>query len=324
MSDDHWFLPGPIDADIPPPRRADGRRLVDPAQWLSAQAGLAVPLARATQALGALEATVAGDPGMIRRLALAEVEAMLWAAGTPLPREEIGRDLMAARAGSDPRILALARWALRRLEGQSDPSQLREFLGLHRVGTAAEAGRQTGAAFDAAAAEFLLLLDERLHPLVRAALAMAAWPLAGLSRDEDLAEAASFAARVAAADLDRLPFAPLGVAGRRVWRDSGPVPDRLACWLAAFHAGANHARAEAMRLDAWAARAREATAFIKGDTPARVIAALRSAPLMTTEMVEQDIGASRNTAERMLARLLDMGLIREITGTRRFRLWAAP
>ena len=63
---------------------------------------------------------------------------------------------------------------------------------------------------------------------------------------------------------------------------------------------------------------------MKGDTPARVIAALRAVPLMTTEMVEVDIGASRDTAERVLARLHQMGLIREITGTRRFRLWSAP
>ena len=319
MMEKSWFLP---EDDAPPPPV----RLDDAQDWRAAQAGLAVKLARAAQALGALEATLDGDAGMIRRLALAEVEAMLWAEGTPLAREEIGRDLMAARAGADRQVLAKARWALRRLEGQADPRQLRGFLGLHRVDDAAAAGRATGAAFDAAARELLARLDDGgLHPLTRAAMAVALWPLAGLSGPEDIAEAASFAARIAATDLTAMPFAPMGQAGRRVWRSQGgSVADRLDRWLDAAAAGAGHARAEALRLDGWAARAHAEVAHMKGEAPARVIAALRATPLMTTEMVEQQIGASRDTAERVLARLQGMGLIREMTGTRRFRLWSAP
>lgn len=326
MSDDDlWFLPGPTEEDAPPLARADRRALIAPADWLAAQAALAVKLARAAQALGALDQAVAGDPGMIRRLAMIEIEAMLWAEGTPLPREDIGRDLMAGRASSDPQVMAKARWALRRLEGQADPADLRSFLALHRVDDPAQTGRAAGDGFDAAARDFAALIaDPGLHPLTRAAMALTAWPLAGLSPDEDLAEAACFAARIGAADLDALPFTPLGQSGRRVWRQSGPAQARLSAWLDALQGGAARARAEAIRLDDWAARATAATARMKGDTPARVISALRAAPVMTTEMVEQQIGASRDTAERSLARLLAMGLIREITGTRRFRLWSAP
>lgn len=325
MSDDDlWFLPGPPEDDDPP-HRSGQRALVEPADWLRAQGAHAIRLARAAQALGALDATVAGDPGMIRRLAMFEVEAILWAEGTPLPREDIGRDLMAGRAGSDPQVMAKARWALRRLEGQADPADLRGFLALHRVDDPVDTGRAAGHSFDAAARDFAGLIgDAGLHPLTRAAMGLAAWPLAGLSPDEDLAEAACFAARIAAADLDALPFAPLGQTGRRIWRQSGPVDARLAAWLDALCDGALRARAEAVRLDDWAARASAETLRMKGDTPTRVIAALRAVPVMTTEMVEQEIGASRDTAERVLARLHQMGLIREITGTHRFRLWSAP
>lgn len=325
MSDDDlWFLPGPIEDEAPLPR-SDRQSPVDPGTWLTAQAGLALPLARAAQALGALDAHVAGDQGMIRRLAMIEVEAMLWAEGTPLPREDIGRDLMAGRASSDRQVMAKARWALRRLEGQADPADLRSFLALHRAHDPAETGRAAGDSFDAAARDFAALIaSPALHPLTRAAMALSAWPLTGLSPDEDLAEAAVFAGRIAAADLELLPFAPLGQAGRRIWRQSGTPETRLAAWLDTIRDGAQRARAEAIRLDDWAARARASTARLKGDTSARVIAALRAAPLMTTEMVEIEIGASRDTAERMLAKLHQMGLIREITGTRRFRLWTAP
>ncbi len=40
-------------------------------------------------------------------------------------------------------------------------------------------------------------------------------------------------------------------------------------------------------------------------------------------MIEQAAGISRDTAERLLARMQDMGLVREITGASRFRIWAA-
>ena len=67
----------------------------------------------------------------------------------------------------------------------------------------------------------------------------------------------------------------------------------------------------------------QATARIKGDNPARVIAELAAHPLLSAAMLEAQTGISRDTAERLLARLRDMGLAREITGGRRFRLWTA-
>ena len=39
--------------------------------------------------------------------------------------------------------------------------------------------------------------------------------------------------------------------------------------------------------------------------------------------VEAEAGISRITAERMLNRLAQMGLTREVTGGSRFRFWAA-
>ncbi|MFV0292813.1 MAG: hypothetical protein ACK5II_06205 [Paracoccus sp. (in: a-proteobacteria)] len=133
--DDLWFVPGPVREDSPYGRRTDRLSLIDVRGWEQAQASLVVPLARAAQALGALDAVVVADRGMIRRLALVEAKAMLWAEGTPLPREDIGRDLMAARASSisSPGVMAKARWAIRRLEGQADTADLREFLDLRRI-----------------------------------------------------------------------------------------------------------------------------------------------------------------------------------------------
>jgi DNA-binding IclR family transcriptional regulator len=77
------------------------------------------------------------------------------------------------------------------------------------------------------------------------------------------------------------------------------------------------------RLTDWAQAAREATAAIKGQNPARIIAALAAHPILHTAQVEDLAGISRDTAERLLSRMRGMGLVREITGARRFRLWAA-
>lgn len=327
--DDPW--PGGL---APPLPVADRRRLLLPADWIAAEAGLAHALADAALAVGRLDADLAATPsgaraGAIRRLALIETEAMLWAQGTPLRREEIGRDLMEARADTDLAAMAQARWAVRRLEGQSDPDDPRGFLGLHRVDAAglAEplAQRPAGAEFDDAAQGFLADMQDftGLHPLSRGPVAAALWRIAGLSATDDLLESAVWCGRRLAGGCEALVFLPLGRHGRSVWNGGGAPAERLGRHLGALRDGATEARAQLLRVAAWASRAREACTGIRGQNPARVIAALAAHPLMNTAMVEDAAGISRDTAERLLARMAEMGLVREITGTRRFRLWTA-
>lgn len=325
---DLWFLPPEHDpSDIPLPR-ADRTPLVDPAAWVAGQGAQAADLARAAMAVGRLEEVVAATPGAIARLAALEVEAMLWAAGTPLKREEIGRDLTALRESADLAAHRLARWALRRLAGQGALHDLRGFLGLHRAEAPgldeAVAPRPMGQAFDDAAAVFGAAMDALdAHPITRAAYARTAWRLADLSPDTDLIEAATWSARAMAEGCAALPFVPMGSFGRRVWHGTVPVADRLGDHYRAVTDGATAARLTLLRLRDWAVRAREATAGIKGDNPARIIAALMAQPLATTEAIEQAADTSRDTAERLLARMAAMGLVREVTGARRFRLWTA-
>lgn len=303
-----------------------------PGAWIAAQAGLAVELGRAGFALGRLDGMLAALPadaraGAVTRLALIEVEAMLWAQGTPLRREEIGRDLMEARAGADLEAMRLARWGLRRLEGQGDPADLRGFLGLHRAEVsgldALLATRPTGGGFDAAAAEFHAMAAglSAVAPLARAPGLRMAWRICGLSAPEVLAEPAVWTARGMAEGCEVLGFVPLGRHGRGVWVDTGPLPERMARHLAAVTAGLVEARRELARVADWQARALAAVARIKGDNPGRVVAALAAHPILSAAMLEEAAGISRDTAERLLSRLQRLGLAREITGGRRFRLW---
>jgi hypothetical protein len=313
----------------------DPRTAADPADleaWLRAQAALAVPLAEAAGALGRLDATLAGltpeaAAGAVTRLALAEIEAMLWAGGIVLPREEIGRDALDARAASDPEAMRLARWALRRLEGQGALTDLPGFLGLHRTAGSepGAAARLRGPDFARGAADYLarLAAAAELHPMVRGCLAGLLWRQAGLSPPDRVIEPAVHAARLMAQGCERLSFAPLGPAGRRVWTAGGAVEERLAAHLAALSTGARASREEIRRIEAWAAEARRATAAIRGENAGRVIAVLAARPLASAEDVATGAGISRMTAERMLNRLTEMGVFREITGASRFRLWRA-
>lgn len=310
---------------------------LDIGPWRAAQAALAPLLAEAAMAAGRLDATLASLPrdaaqGAIGRLALIETETMLWAEGLVLGRDEIGRDLAGARAGSDPQAMRLARWTMRRLVGQGRLADLPGFLGLYRGGAAASGAasalpemRPRGADFDDAASEFLSVMGglAGLHPLSRGPLALMAWRLAGLSPPERVAESAAWSARDMAQGFEALAFLPLGRHGRRVWTAYGPPEDRLAAHLAGLRDGATEARSEVLRLCRWADAARAATATIKGANPARVIEALAARPLLSAPEAEAITGLSRITAERMLNRMTAMGLIREVTGGRRFRLWTA-
>ena len=333
-AEDLWFLPDPDDAldshDIPLPK-VQNDPLVRPDEWIAAQGTHAALLARAALAVGQLDMVVAGmgpdaGQGALERLALREVEALAWAAGTPISLEEIGRDQMLARAATDLEGLQLARWAVRRLTGKGSIKDLRGFLGLHL-----QQGpdlpdkllpRLTGNMFDEAAAEFLAAIENLVeaHDFTTAAFARYFWRLSDLSPDGSQIEGAVWAARQMARGCQALTFVPLGQGARNLHRTG---TEGFLHFLRAVEQGATAARFELQRLALWRDHARTQTSGIKGDNPARIIDALLAKPMATTEMIEQGAGVSRATAERLLARMLEMDLVREVTGANRFRIWAA-
>ncbi|MDH2328917.1 helix-turn-helix domain-containing protein, partial [Cereibacter sp. SYSU M97828] len=73
----------------------------------------------------------------------------------------------------------------------------------------------------------------------------------------------------------------------------------------------------------WQQRALAGMADLGGSNPARLIAALAARPYATAEDLAHAASVSRDTAERLLPKLHARGLLREITGRGRYRLWAA-
>lgn len=301
--------------------------------WYQAQAIHASLLADTALELGRLDGMLAAMPfdtrfGARRRLALIEAEEMAWAQGTPVARDEIGRDLMDARTGTDLEALAQARWAQRRLEGQGPLDDLRAFLGLRRNADLAPAdhaltSRSTGAGFDEAARAFLGDVEalSDLHPLIRAPLHILLWRQAGLSGDDMIIEAAVWSGRAMTAGSEGVVFAPLGRQGRSAWAVGGVAEMRVMRHLQAVRSGARDARMMLVRLSVWTAEAMAWAQAQNGPSPERVIEVLAAHPLSNAALIETRTGLSRITVERILTRLHAAGLVRELTGATRFRLW---
>lgn len=336
MDDDLWFLPGPpddaSDDDLPPgapplpfaPRGA----LFDMGDWRRAQNGLAQPLADLAQVFGELDARLRlAPPGARSALALREAADLSWWTGDRLALDRLSL-WCALRIGStddSEQALSRAGWAVRRLSGGADPAAgLAAFLDRPAEG-AAEMAPDTGPEPGAVATLSQLLADaDDLHPVTQAAVLFQAWRMLGAHRSRDT-EAAVMAARHAAT-MSRRPgagalFLPLALTGGAALR-AAPDPARgLAIWLA----GAERATLAALlaldRIEAWQTRAMTATADLSGRTPARLIAAVLRWPLVTAPLAETETGASRAAVQRNLDLMTKRGLLREVTGQGRYRVW---
>lgn len=308
-----WFLPDEADGaeDLPPLPRADRRRLIDPAAWAAAQAALAAELADLAWLHGRLEARLsAGPPGWRHRLALIEAAEMSWAVGDRIPAERLAlwQALRLSGVQEDSLALARAAWALRRLLGpEVGPDG----------GLAGFFGRQGG---QEALAEIVMLRGELsgLHPVVQAVALGQGWRIIGPEGPSGQIEALVLAGRLAGSGWGAgfVPQAAARVGG-------GPAQDHLARWLAGAAGATRAALAHLDRLSAWQARAGAALQDKQGRTAGRLVAALAEWPLVTAPMAQALTGASTASVLRNLSLMAERGLLREVTGQGRYRVWTA-
>ncbi len=76
-------------------------------------------------------------------------------------------------------------------------------------------------------------------------------------------------------------------------------------------------------IEAWSARAEIEMSPLSGKTPRALRAVLTEWPLVSAPMAETMTGASRAAVQRNLAWMEARGLIREMTGQGRYRMWRA-
>jgi hypothetical protein len=352
---DLWFLPDEgavLDEDhLLPGPRVERRGLFDAAEWQEAQNRLSGELAELAAVFGALDERLRSGPpdrcaGWTQRLALLEVAELGWWTGERIGIERLALWIGAriGATGEDAQALAGAGWAVRRLTSGPPPAAAGWEPGL--VAFLGRTAPETEAVPDAIAdlAEVMAATDG-LHPVTQAAILFHAWRMLGQASQtpdgvRDV-EAATLAARHGAAMARRdsrrsseaferradgsggARFLPLALTGPTALRAAGPVPDRLARWIA----GATQATLAALlhvdRIGDWQVHATAVTHDLSGRTPARLIEALTAWPMISAPVAEKLTGASRAAVQRNLDVLVARGLVREVSGQGRYRVWAA-
>ena len=350
---DLWFLPGPMEDEpdyLPPgpPPEAKESDVVD--AWRAAEAGQAAQLARVAARLGILDERLRRGPaGWRHRLALIEAADLSW-----LTQDRIGLDrlslYMALRVSTvtdDAQALYRIGWTMRRLTGGPAPlarrsgiADLETFLDRRDRPGQGERLEEAKApsrvvemaereAFEDRAAGWLAMMDqaEDLHPVTRACMGFHLWHVAELSPVDDPLEAAVTAARVAVADLTPSGsatgaiFAPIAMGGGGGFRAIGDPPARLARWLNAMESATFAALRKLEEIEAWAAAAERTMALLSGKTPPMLRDLFTSWPLVSVQLADKLTGAHRATVQRNIDWMEERGLIREVTGQGRYRMW---
>ncbi len=321
-----WFLPGPFEEEpdnLPPGPRAEPREALVLDDWRKAEAENAARLARVAGRLGALDDRLRRSPeGWRHRLALIEAADLIRLVGNRIGPDRLALWISLRLSGvqDDTAELARASWAVRRLTGGPGPEvDLSAFLDRRdpeNLGDTAEP-------FAVRAGGWLDLMAQAadLHPITRACLGFRLWSLAGLGWQGDRIEAAVTAARIAASESNGAIFAPLAMGGAGGVRSGGPPAERLTRWLDGMETSCLKAMRHLDDLEAWAARADIAMATLSGKTPPALRAVLTEWPLLSAPMAEVLTGASRAAVQRNFAWMEARGLIREVTGQGRYRMW---
>lgn len=337
--DDLWFLPD-TDAELgalEPPgfaailRPSDGLPFIELTAWRDAQASLAVELANLSGELGALATALHHGPaGWRRRLAFREVVDLSWWSGTRLTHKKIALWVMHRTGSTDDtsRALAHASWAMNHLSSGSSPNDsLSDFLE-RSPRSSEDLWDSFEFGFAEAQDEVLRVMHQGqgLHPVVSAARVFHAWRSLGPQAAVDM-EAAVLAARLAGERWSSaehgIVFMPIAQTTNTALQGRGDATSRLSAWLAGAEQACLAARLHLGSLTRWRARADQTTADLSGRTVPAVLEIFGDLPHVTPEIAARIAGATQRSIRNCLNLLEDRGVIREITGYRRSRVWEA-
>ena len=319
-------MPGPVEEEpdhLPPGPRPEPSETEVLTEWAQAEAGCAARLARVAGRLGALDDRLRrGVEGWRHRLALIEAADLSWFAGDRIGDDRLALWMSMRLSGvqHDTGALARAGWAVRRLtSGPGPEAGLVAFL--DRRDPEAIADDTERFADRANGWLDLMTAAHHLHPITRACMGFRLWSLAGLGQTGDRMEAAVTAGRIAASEGHGAIFAPLAMGGAGGLRAVGRPAERLARWLDGMDRAALTAMRHLDDIEAWSARAETVMAELSGRTPPALRAVLTEWPLLSAPMAEALTSASRAAVQRNLDWMQKRGLIREVTGQGRFRMW---
>ncbi len=318
-----WFLPaedvaetGGTTAPLP---QSDRLSLLNSAGWREAERQLAADLAELNFDRGRLSERVAAGAGGVQRLALAEASSLSWWSGDRVTADRLALWLSYRIGAPEEGGAGLIRtaWAARRLASPGQGRGLAEAIAT----SLSDDGRVNAGLLADVASEMEAVAD--ISTVTQGCALCHLWRALD-ERPEHLRglEAAVLGARLAAGQA-ALPFLPVTLTGFSALTASGGPETRLAGWISGAHRAVLSALMTLDRLTAWRARAKAETADLQGRTPALLIAAIAAHPMLAVPQAEAETGASRAAVQRNLDVLQSRGLIREVTGHGRFRVWTA-
>lgn len=326
--EDLWFLPPDEVAEVdyfPPGPRSDRRLLFDPRDWRAAQSDLSAELADLALTFGALDERLrAGPKGWTHRLALMETSDLGWWTGdrVSVDRLALWTGLRIGATHDDVQALFRAGWAVRRLSSGAAPAEggwesgLTAFL--DRLAQGSDAAPE--AVVDLAE---VMQSAEGLHPVTQSAIAFHAWRAIAQGIGQDT-EAAVIAARHAASmGRGGALFMPLALSGPGALRGAGEPTEKLGSWIRGAGQAALAGLLHLDRISAWEDKARDVTQDLSGRTPPRLIEVLASWPMVSAPLAEDLTEASRAAVQRNFDLFSRRGLVREVTGQGRYRVWTA-
>ena len=326
--EDLWFLPGPLEDEpdyLPPGPRAEPPDTAVIDIWAKAERAHAARLAKVAGRLGALDDRLLRGPnGWRHRLSLIEAADLSWFAGDRVSSDRLALWVSMRLSGvqDDPEALARIGWAVRRLTSGPGPKvDLAAFLDRRDPENMEDSAER----FEDRADGWLDVMTAAadLHPITRACMGFHLWSLAGFGQYGDQIEAAVAASRIAASDGSGAIFAPLAMGGAGGLRASGLPLERLERWLGGMETACLAAMRHLDDIEAWSAKTKTAMTSLTGKTPPALRALLTEWPLVSASMAETLTGASRAAVQRNLGWMEAHGLIREVTGHRRYRMWCA-
>ena len=105
-------------------------------------------------------------------------------------------------------------------------------------------------------------------------------------------------------------------------RAGGPPAERFVRWLDGMEAACITAMRHLDDIEAWSLLSEKKMKALSGKTPPALRAALTEWPIVSASMAETLTGASRAAVQRNLAWMEERGLVYEVTGQGRFRMWS--
>lgn len=333
--EDLWFLPGPPEDFAPgesPLIFAQKLTRVEAKDWSRAERENYRALVAAAEALARFGARLASLPSdVVERIALQTVAAILRGEGVWVKPEEIAL-FRALRIGSheETRDLERASWAVRRLigmrQGQPLDDGLRPFLGRQKVANMQELpndDRALGEELDHASQDWEDQMQAvgTLHHLTRAAASLFLWRRLQITAPDEALEPMVAAALIGGGG--QAPFLPVPEGAAPLHMRARTPEEALSTFYRTVEQGALAALLEVERLLTWREKARELTTDLSGRTPPSLVETALRFPVFSAELAARLANCAPMSARRNLKLFEDRGLLREVTGQKRYRFWSA-